>query len=204
MLKECHWNLGWPERGVYFFFEEGETRSRSLDDLRVVRVGTHAVTAKSKSRLWHRLYEHKQDGGRSVFRDHVNRALRTRANTRGPKAEHNHTRCTSGYISRMPFLWLNVDGDGSHKSRTWLERNSIALLSNWRHNQGDQPSDRWLGMHSGKPEIKRSGLWNVQHVKSKYESSFLHRLADYVGQTDKLPDPADEWDSPICIGEEAT
>ena len=106
VLKDCHRNMGWPERGVYFFFEAGETRSRSPDDLRVVRVGTHAVTAKSKSRLWHRLYEHKQDGGRSVFRDHVNLALKVRAKTHGLKNEHNHTRCISSYIGRMPFLAL--------------------------------------------------------------------------------------------------
>ena len=167
MLKDCHRNMGWPERGVYFFFEEGQLRSQSQNDLRVVRVGTHAVTARSKSRLWHRLYEHKQDGGRSVFRDHVNRALKTRAAANGQHPEHNHTRCISRYIGRMPFLWLNVDGDGGYQRRTCLERNAIALLSNWRKRDGQiNPVGNWLGMHSTKPEIKGSGLWNVQHVKS--------------------------------------
>ena len=202
-LNNCHWNLGWPDRGVYFFFEEGETRARSPNDLRVVRVGTHAVTAKSKSRLWHRLYEHKQDGGRSVFRDHVNRSLRERAATKGRHQEHNHTRCTSAYIGRMPFLWLNVDGVESYRRRTWLERNAIALLSGWRNQDIDRPSDDWLGRYSAKTEIRKSGLWNVQHIKGEYKSSFLEYFADYVGQTSKLNDPADDWDSPICIGEDA-
>ncbi len=199
MLKDCHWNLDWPERGIYFFFEEGETRSHSPNELRVVRVGTHAVTAKSKSRLWHRLYEHKQDGGRSVFRNHVSRALRIRAEIRGPQNEHNHTRCVSSHIGRMPFLWLNVDGKGSHQRRTWLERNAIALLSNWRSSDGDQPSEDWLGKHSAKTEVKKSGLWNVQHVKSGYKSLLLDDLAEYINQTGKLKEPSDYWNSPMCI-----
>ncbi len=198
-LAECHRNMGWPERGVYFFFEEGETRSGSETDLRVVRVGTHAVTAKSKSRLWHRLYEHKQDGGRSVFRDHVNRALKKRAESKRGYRDHNHTRCISDHIRQMPFLWLDVGGQNGHQSRTRLERNAIALLSNWHRDERDEPSDSWLGKHSVKNEIKRSGLWNVQHVKGEYGGSFLEEMKNYVNQTGKLNEPADDWDSPVCV-----
>ena len=203
MLKDCHRNMGWPERGVYFFFEKGQTRSQSPNDLRVVRVGTHAVTARSKSRLWHRLYEHKQDGGRSVFRDHVNRALKVRAADNGQHPEHNHTQCISRYIGRMPFLVLNVEGDDSHHSRTRLERNAIALLSNWRANERQEPFDDWLGNYSGKAEIRKSGLWNVQHVKGTYKSYFLKDLEKHVDQTGELNDPADDWDNPMCLGEES-
>ena len=195
-LADCHRNFGWPARGVYLFFEEGETRSKSNSDLRVVRVGTHAVTAQSQSRLWHRLYEHKQDGGRSVFRDHVNRALRKRA---GNGREHNHTRCISMYIGQMPFLWINVDGDNSHKLRTRIERNTIALLSNWRADAPDRHSPDWLGIHSGKAEIKRSGLWNVQHTKSRYDGSYLEELSSCVEQTDALTEPGENWDSAVCL-----
>jgi len=38
---------GWPERGVYFFFEEGELREGGPP--RVVRVGTHAVSQGSRT-----------------------------------------------------------------------------------------------------------------------------------------------------------
>ena len=198
-LAECHWNMGWPRRGVYFFFEEGETRAHSANELRVVRVGTHAVTARSKSRLWNRLYEHKQDGGRSVFRDHVNRALRRRL---GTGSTHNHTRCISSYIGQMPFLWVNVDGEDGHLLRTRLERNAIALLSNW-HNHGlDRHSPSWLGLCSGKPEIKQSGLWNVQHTKSSYKRSFLDDFKTCIEQTDPLTEPGEDWDRPVCLLED--
>ena len=195
-LSECHWNMGWPRRGVYFFFEESETRSNPNGALRVVRVGTHAVTAKSKSRLWNRLYEHKQDGGRSVLRDHVNRALRERTAT---GAEHNHTRCISSYIGQMQFLWVNVDGENSHRLRTRVERNAIALLSNWRGNGVDAPSDHWLGKHSQKEEIEQSGLWNVQHTKGDYDESFLDELNECIGRTDALTEPDGDWDNPLCL-----
>ena len=198
-LANCHRNMGWPQRGVYFFFEEGEFRAESDAVLRVVRVGTHAVTAKSKSRLWNRLYEHKQDGGRSVFRDHINRALLNRA---GPERAHNHSRCISEYIGQMPFLWLDVDGENGHRRRTRLEKNAIALLSYWRSDAVGQPSDCWLGRDSTKDKIKRSGLWNVQHVKGSCDGSFLEVMAECVSQTGNLNEPPEDWDSPVCIAKE--
>ena len=161
-LSDCHRNMGWPRRGVYFFFEETETRSNPNGGLRVVRVGTHAVTAKSKSQLLNRLYEHKQDGGRSVFRDHVNRALRKRPSN---GREHNHTRCISTYIGQMPFLWINVDGDDSHNLRKRIERNAIALLSDFNGKATDEQSRQWLGNCSDNEAVNLSGLWNVQHTK---------------------------------------
>ena len=198
-LANCHRNMGWPRRGVYFFFEEGEFRADSDAVLRVVRVGTHAVTAKSKSRLWNRLYEHKQDGGRSVFRDHINRALLNRAKRGRANPEHNHTRCISKYIGQMPFLWVQVDCENGHHMRTRTESNAIKLLSGWRNDRADAPSNEWLGGYSNKPEIEQSGLWNVQHVKGRYECSFLDELEICVENTEKLVEPAGDWDSAACV-----
>ena len=42
LLAECHGRMGWPQRGVYFFFEDGELRDDGVTP-RVVRVGTHAL-----------------------------------------------------------------------------------------------------------------------------------------------------------------
>ena len=50
-LAECHGRIDWPRRGVYFFFEAGEIRTDSGTGPRVVRVGTHALTAKSRTTL---------------------------------------------------------------------------------------------------------------------------------------------------------
>ena len=86
LLAECTGGMGWPRRGLYFFFEPGETRSRSGAGLRVVRVGTHALRAGSKSTLWGRLSQHRgtaRGGGGnhrgSIFRLLVGIALARRA-----------------------------------------------------------------------------------------------------------------------------
>ena len=41
-LGECHGRMGWPRRGVYFYFEPGEFREDGRTS-RVVRMGTHAL-----------------------------------------------------------------------------------------------------------------------------------------------------------------
>src|SRR5215207_7564170 len=84
LLGSCNGHDDWPRRGVYFFTELGEFRSGPPNVLRIVRVGTHAVSAGSKSTLWGRLRAHR--GGRegrgnhrgSIFRLHVGHALLAR------------------------------------------------------------------------------------------------------------------------------
>jgi hypothetical protein len=55
---------GWPSHGVYLFFEDGEYREDGRE-LRVVRVGTHALSATSRTTMWQRLSQHRGTlGGR--------------------------------------------------------------------------------------------------------------------------------------------
>ena len=81
-LVTCDGRMEWPRRGVYFFFEKGEERSRSGHGPRVVRVGSHALTENSRSSLWNRLSQHRgsarSGGGNhrgSIFRLIVGAAL---------------------------------------------------------------------------------------------------------------------------------
>ena len=60
-LKNCTGYMDWPDRGVYFFLEPGETRE-STDQPRVTRVGTHAVSTGSNTTLWDRLKQHYGTG----------------------------------------------------------------------------------------------------------------------------------------------
>lgn len=85
LLAKCNGRLNWPERGVYFFFESGELCEDTERGSRVVRVGTHALTAQSKTTLWRRLSQHKgveaSGGGNhrgSIFRLLVGSAIRNR------------------------------------------------------------------------------------------------------------------------------
>jgi hypothetical protein len=202
-LRNCTGKSGWPESGVYFFFEDGEFRE-DQNTLRVVRVGTHAITATSKTTLWNRLHTHRGHsdlGGNhrgSIFRKRIGEALwkvkthpndltRTwgiRSSASGPVrlAEAPLEREVSAYIGQMPFLWINVPDAPSRKSdRACLELNCIALLSNFERPSIDPPSPNWLGLQSSKSTIRESGLWNTNHVEKYHAPAFLERLRAYVG-----------------------
>ncbi|KAF5049348.1 hypothetical protein DSECCO2_440730 [anaerobic digester metagenome] len=200
-LGDCTSRDGWPARGVYFFFEPGEVRAGG-QTLRVVRVGTHAVSRGSKVTLWQRLAMHKgtSAGGshhRSVFRRHVGGALLARGGFppeigetwgRGSSSgsdevrarERPLERAVSAYIGVMPFLVLAADDEpGPASIRGYLERNAIGLLST-AGLEADPPSPAWLGRDCPHPAVRDSGLWNVNHVGEAYDPAFLDRLEDLV------------------------
>jgi len=206
ILAECDGRMDWPERGVYFFFENGENRAESGTGLRVVRVGTHALKSGSSTTLWHRLKQHRgneyNNGGNhrgSVFRHHVGMALANfyswpddivRTWPRGSSAtreirdkEHPFEVEVSKTISRMPFLWLAVEDEAGPTSlRGFIERNVIALLSNYSAgtNPIDPPSSMWLGKFTKHAAIEHSGLWNVNHVMENYNPSMLMVLEKLI------------------------
>ncbi len=80
----------------------------------------------------------------------------------------------SNHIGQMPFLWLDIsDPPGRESLRGRIERNSIALLSNYSKAPLDPPSSNWLGIHSDRERVRQSGLWNNNHVDEAYEPDFL-------------------------------
>lgn len=183
---------GWPGRGVYFFREPGEFRKGGREP-RVVRVGTHAVSAGSKSTLWGRLRTHRgaRDGSGnhrgSIFRLHTGRAVLARDGATRPTSwgigqnAPREVRLTevaieqrvSEYLGRMSVLWLAVPDDPSPSSdRSVVEKNTIALLSNSLRPH-DPPSPNWLGHHSDRSEIRESGLWNLNYVTSEFDPASL-------------------------------
>lgn len=204
-LETARLEDGWPLKGVYFFFEEGEIREGS-EELRVARVGTHAINGQSQTTLWNRLSQHQgtigganPGGGNhrgSVFRDHVGRAMIAHGDFVCPTWTHAHAtpeereaereaECrVSQHIRPMPFLWLSVPGaPGPDCPRSYIERNSIALLSNMGEREKLDPrSKTWLGNHSPHPAIQGSGLWNVNHVDEGYDPSFLDTFERLVGE----------------------
>lgn len=203
-LHDCTGRSGWPERGVYFFFENGEFRE-DQKTLRVVRVGTHAITASSRTTLWNRLRTHKGNsdlGGNhrgSIFRKRIGQALGNAKNrpddltsTWGDSAATKSDRLVeaplerdvSTYIGQMPFLWISVPDAPSPKSdRARMELNCIALLSNFEKPSIDPPSPNWLGHQSGERTIRESGLWNTDSVEKSYAPEFLKILRAYVRGT---------------------
>jgi hypothetical protein len=91
-LSECDGRMGWPQRGVYFFFEPGEQRTDTGNGPRVVRVGTHALAVNSRTSLWQRLSQHRGTAGKaggnhrgSIFRLIVGAALKNQDGDEGPQ-----------------------------------------------------------------------------------------------------------------------
>jgi len=209
-LRDCGGRDAWPERGVYFFFEEGETREDG-ESPRVVRVGTHALSRSSRTTLWKRLAQHRgtlsgsrAGGGNhrgSIFRHHVGTALLARdgcpeevrrawasaqADRRIKDIEYPLERAVSEHIRRMPSLWLAVlDAPGRDSRRGYLDANAIGLLSNCVRDPIDPPSPKWLGRWAQSPRVRESGLWNVNHVDQGYEPAFLDLLEQYVQGIDR-------------------
>ena len=211
LLADCNGRMSWPTRGIYFFFEPGEVRIDSGTGLRVVRVGTHALTATSCTTLWNRLSQHRgRASGRgnhrgSIFRLIVGSALKACGGTVEPSSwgigadscvaasklhqdriaivsnEATLEATVSRYIGAMPFLWLCIDGPGGPDNlRSYIERNSIALLSNYQGNVLDLAASGWLGQHCDRERVQKSGLWNSNHVDGPYDPAFLDVLRQLI------------------------
>lgn len=88
--------------------------------------------------------------------------------------EHELEASVSLYLGAMPFLWVPIeDAPGADSKRGLIERNSIALLSNWEKAPLDPPSASWLGSFSLHERVRKSGLWNNNHVEETYNPMFL-------------------------------
>ena len=64
--------------------------------------------------------------------------------------------------------------------RGYIERNAIALLSNYDKEDIDPASGSWLGRHCNRKKVQDSGLWNSNHVEEAYDPSFLDMLEDLI------------------------
>ena len=198
MLRNCTANSGWPAHGVYFFFEDGESRTAG-QCRRVVRVGT-----TTRRTLWNRLAKHRgrqaseactfalAAGPRrahSVFRRHLGTAIIARYHPGWPPEvldnwyhyryqplEEQIEREVSQYVGVMPFLWLDVP---DRATRHDIEAGAISLLSRCSGGS-DPPSPGWLGQHAFRTEIRDSGLWNVHHTYGHYDPHFMDLMADRV------------------------
>lgn len=158
----------WPARGVYLFFEPGEMRRESGTGPRVVRVGTHALTAGSKSSLRQRLSQHRgsvSGGGNhrtSIFRLLVGEALlaggpQARCPSWGVKGDAGKAsahlmldpstiksgelpveRQVTLYLGTLPFLCLDVGDEAGPDSKRGFIERNIIALLS---NNGRDPLD---------------------------------------------------------------
>jgi hypothetical protein len=56
-------------------------------------------------------------------------------------------------------------------------------VSNYGEDPVDQRPHDWTGKDSQSEAVRRSELWNVDHVDETYDPAFLDQLADAVQDT---------------------
>lgn len=200
-LSECSGRAPWPARGVYLVVEPGVKKT----GLGITRIGTHAVSAGSRTTLWDRISTHRgtnYGGGShrsSIFRSHVGRALLVRGGHAADQAvswgvgqtaaaevraaEADLEQKVSAEIGRMHLLWLDIpDEPGPKSDRAYLERNLIGFLSR-SYILDPAGSEGWLGEASPDWRINASGLWNLDHLFYRPDDGFLDVLEFYIDVT---------------------
>jgi hypothetical protein len=142
LLKDNH---DFPRDGIYLMFEDGEVCNNQQ---RIVRVGIN-----KSSPLIDRLNKHINGTKRvSIFRKHLWRIL---------CKDNNEGKVTDHIKNRIKFCIISGPEDKGKRER--LESKIIGTISNCID---CHPSANWLGLKSESSRIKKSGLWNVQHVFS--------------------------------------
>jgi len=184
-----------PRNGIYFFYEKGETWGHGGDKPRIVRIGTHkANNFRSRIKEHFLLDERKMNfdsvgqapKDRSIFRKNIGRALLNKHGSRylkiweidftsrNNREKYSHlrnieyeksieTQVTLALRNNFSFRFILVEEETERMGTKGLESRLIGTVAQCSL---CQPSNSWLGKHSPKMEIRRSGLWLVQHLSS--------------------------------------
>ena len=165
-----------PQNGIYILFEKGE---EAHGGRRIVRVGTHTGKDQLRSRLLQHFVKENKD--RSIFRKNIGRALLRKAHDpflsqweldltphdariahQGmidtQKLNATEKNVTQELQRRFSFVVFPVEDRGK---RLALESKIISTISSC---EACEPSTHWLGLHSPKKKIRKSGLWLVNEL----------------------------------------
>ena len=178
-----------PQDGIYFFYEKGEVCSHTGKP-RIVRVGTHEKASLRKRLKQH--YSLNREG--SVFRKHLGTALLKKKGlpddeiTEWRKGRRSlrwsDFKDTEDEVNRLlrSKFFFKVVAVKDVKERKMLEKKLIASLSACSE---CRPSDGWLGRLAWSEKVRRSGLWNSNHVDSenRMDINDLERLRRLVRRT---------------------
>ena len=178
-LVDCDGRMGWPERGVYFFFGPGERRRLAGGGDRVVRVGTHALKTGSRTALWSRLSQHRGRAGTgignhrgSVFRGLVGRALARRGD------------CP------LPPTWKRGTDDPRNRSGTTSTVARQFGMTTAQVNAGEADLERRVTAHIGRMPF----LWlsvpdasGPESARGRVERGAIGLLSHYTAPADDPP-----------------
>jgi len=182
-----------PTSGVYVLFEEDEL---GHDGQRIVRAGSHTGHAKLVVRLREHFIAENKD--RSIFRKNIGRALLNRREdqflseweidltSRKNRDLYAHQidscrlqtveREVTDYIRKhFSFIIIHIN---DKDERLYFEKRIIATVSGC---PSCNPSFGWLGRSSPIDKIRKSGLWQVNHLYGEnMTDQDIETLADIV------------------------
>ena len=184
-----------PENGIYFFYEKGEIWGHGDDKPRIVRIGTHKDgNFRNRIKEHYLLDESKMNFDfaqptpheRSIFRKHIGRALLNQYNddylkiweidftTKKARDKFGHLRdikkekeieseITRILRENFSFRFIRISSQTERMGTKGLESSLIGTIARcWLC----KPSNNWLGNYSPKTQIRKSGLWLVQHLSA--------------------------------------
>ena len=177
-----------PENGVYFFYEDNEFYEHdNKRQKRIVRVGTHRVDGRFRSRINN---HYSGDKNSSVFRKHIGGALMRKRKPTDSRIKQWLEQDTPTFkeieieVSRVlknnfSFKCVPVK---DREERLELEEQLIATLSKCPI---CTPSKNWLGRYAQSDLIRKSGLWNTQYVFSNsiITDNAIKRLKELVNES---------------------
>ncbi len=182
-----------PHNGIYFFYEDEEIWGHGDNHPRIVRIGTHKDNNfQSRISSHFLLNENKMNfdqmksppKDRSIFRKNIGRAILNKDKDKyldiwekdfTPRIEremHGHlrdiekemkieTEITTLLREKFSFKFVIIDSQEERMGSGGLESSLIGTVARCGL---CKPSENWLGRHSPKTEIARSGLWLSQHL----------------------------------------
>lgn len=182
-----------PDDGIYFFYEKGEFWGHGSYKPRIVRIGS-CKNGNFQSRISeHYLFDQRKmtfssnqaaPKERSIFRKNIGRALLNKDKSNYLKIweldfTNKDIRSRCGYLRNIDFerkleqqitkiirdaftfRFVPIKNEMGSKG---LESKLIGTVA---HCELCKPSKKWLGQFSPKEEIRKSGLWLVQHLASR-------------------------------------
>ncbi len=185
-----------PKNGIYILFEKGEFAHGGK---RIVRIGTHTGKDQLRSRIKQHFLSKNKD--RSIFRKNIGRAilnskndsfieqwewdLTTRANKEKysdlldiQKQEMIENQVTEYMHNNFSFAVFEVN---EKQDRLLFESRIISTVSCCNKCGGNK---NWLGNHSPKEKIRKSGLWLVNELwKKSITNKELSDLTELVKNT---------------------
>lgn len=157
-----------PDFGVYIFYEKGEFAFGGNRIVRIgITIGYYDVTGKVVGKTLHdRIKNHYKGSKRkSVFRRKIGETFLSndldavkKWNNKESKNLEIEEEVSNYMVRNMTFKVIEIY---DVKKREELEKRLIGTVSNCKN---CCPSENWFGKNSPKEKIRKSGLWQEDHL----------------------------------------